>query len=262
MQPQPLVSIILPTYNREKFLPRAINSVVNQTYQNWELIIVDDRSTDNTEALVREYMKQDQRMRYIKNTHKKGCGGSRNQGIEVAKGEYIAFLDDDDEWKEYHLKDIVEEFGKNEDVDWIYADIERVKDGEVVTKSSIKQLWKGRSKFITTKRGSLIILSKKNLLTNILKNEIIVAFQVPIIRKKVFDEMRFDESFFVVEDRLALLEAIAKGFTIAYIDKVHLRYTIHKDSLSRADSNRPLDKQIAVYRDLEKLFKLIPQKYI
>ena len=116
MGTNPGVSIIIPTYNRGNLLQGAISSILNQTYKNWELIIVDDRSTDNTKELVRNYMKKDKRIKYVVNEHKKGPGGARNQGIEIAKGEYIAFLDSDDEWFKHHLKDSVKVL-ENEPVD-------------------------------------------------------------------------------------------------------------------------------------------------
>ena len=94
--PRPQISVIIPTYNRAYLIPRAIRSILNQTYSNFEVIIVDDASKDNTEIAVKEF--QDHRIRYIR--HSKNLGGSaaRNTGIHEANGEYIAFLDDDDEY--------------------------------------------------------------------------------------------------------------------------------------------------------------------
>jgi len=93
----PKVSIIIPTYNRTDLLPRAIQSVINQTYKDWELLIIDDGSTDNTKEIVEEFVKKDPRIRYFYKENG-GQGSARNLGIKNAKGEYIAFLDSDDEW--------------------------------------------------------------------------------------------------------------------------------------------------------------------
>ncbi|MBJ8051876.1 glycosyltransferase family 2 protein [Bacillus cereus] len=91
-----LVSIVIPTYNRSELIKRTINSVLAQTYTNFELIIVDDASTDNTEDIVNEY--HDDRIKFIKlNGNSKGTK-PRNVGIKESKGEYIALLDSDDEW--------------------------------------------------------------------------------------------------------------------------------------------------------------------
>ncbi len=92
----PKVSVIIPTYNRASYLKEAVQSVLDQTYRNFELIIVDDGSTDNTEEVVASFT--DDRIRYIKKNNEGHAGKTRNVGLENARGEYIAFLDDDDVW--------------------------------------------------------------------------------------------------------------------------------------------------------------------
>jgi glycosyltransferase involved in cell wall biosynthesis len=94
--PNPQISIIVPTYNRDDFLPKAIQSILNQTYQDWEAIIVDDGSTDKTEEIVKGYKKS--RIRYIAHKSNLGISTARNTGIKNSKGKYIALLDSDDEW--------------------------------------------------------------------------------------------------------------------------------------------------------------------
>ena len=91
-----LVSIIMPSYNTAKFISETIDSVLAQTYTNWELIIVDDCSKDDTDAAVAKY--QDQRIRYLKNEKNSGAAVSRNRALREAKGRWIAFLDSDDLW--------------------------------------------------------------------------------------------------------------------------------------------------------------------
>lgn len=91
-----LVSIITPVYNCDKFIAETINSVIAQTYINWELIIVDDCSTDDTENVVRSF--QDQRIHYYQNVVNSGAAVSRNRALREAKGRWIAFLDSDDLW--------------------------------------------------------------------------------------------------------------------------------------------------------------------
>ena len=104
----PTVSVIIPTYNRARLVGRAIQSVLNQTYQNFELIVIDDGSTDNTEEVVKGF--RDERLHYIRLSE--GSGGSavpRNTGLKTARGEYIAILDDDDSWlDEAKVKEQVE----------------------------------------------------------------------------------------------------------------------------------------------------------
>lgn len=93
-----LVSIITPSYNTAKFIGETIRSVQAQTYPGWEMIIVDDCSTDNTDEVVAEYQKADNRIRYFKNEKNVGAAVSRNKALREAKGRWIAFLDSDDLW--------------------------------------------------------------------------------------------------------------------------------------------------------------------
>lgn len=99
----PFFTIIIPTYNREIFLEKAINSIVNQTYYNWELIIIDDGSTDKTKELVYKFQIKDSRIIYIYQKNQERSA-ARNNGIKNSKGKYICFLDSDDEFKPNHLQ--------------------------------------------------------------------------------------------------------------------------------------------------------------
>lgn len=91
-----LVSIIMPAYNAEKYISNSINSIIQQTYKNWELIIVDDCSTDKTTKVILNY--KDERIYLLKNIKNSGAAISRNRALREAKGKWIAFLDSDDIW--------------------------------------------------------------------------------------------------------------------------------------------------------------------
>lgn len=93
-----LVSIIMPVFNSSKFIGTAISSVLEQTYQHWELIICDDGSSDNSIVIAREHAVRDSRISVIQNGYEKGAPGARNSCLDVAEGRYIAFLDADDLW--------------------------------------------------------------------------------------------------------------------------------------------------------------------
>ena len=97
MKDNGLVSVIMPSYNTAKYIGESIESVINQTYPNWELIIVDDCSTDDTEDVVRGYL-TDSRIRFLKNEKNSGAAISRNYALREAKGKWVAFLDSDDVW--------------------------------------------------------------------------------------------------------------------------------------------------------------------
>lgn len=93
---QPLISVVIPTYNRAQLIIETINSVLNQTYKNLEIIVIDDGSTDETEKIIKNI--KDSRIRYLKHQQNLGGAKARNTGIEAATGEYICFLDSDDIW--------------------------------------------------------------------------------------------------------------------------------------------------------------------
>ena len=96
---KPLVSIITPCYNAEMYIEETIQSVLVQIYKNWEMIIVDDISTDRTFDIIKNYMKVDNRIRCFQLKQKGGASIARNKGIKESKGKYVAFLDADDLWK-------------------------------------------------------------------------------------------------------------------------------------------------------------------
>lgn len=106
-----VVSVVIPTFNRAKFITRALNSVLEQTYQHLEVIIVDDCSTDNTKEVVDGI--SDRRIQYLEHTETKGGASARNTGIKAAKGEFIAFLDSDDIWDHKKIESQVNFFRQN-----------------------------------------------------------------------------------------------------------------------------------------------------
>ena len=106
-----LISIIVPVYNTELYLEETIQSVLRQTYQNWELLMVDDGSTDDSASICKAFTKQDPRIHYLYKTNG-GQASARNLGIKKSKGDWLAFLDSDDLWTEEKLSSQIEEVKK------------------------------------------------------------------------------------------------------------------------------------------------------
>ena len=110
------VSILMTTYNRAEFLPKAIDSIIFQTFKDWEFVIVDDCSTDNTQEIIKEYMKLGLPIKYVRNEENIGVIKSRNLALSLCSGEYITVLDSDDEWIDKEkLQKQVEFLDKNSD---------------------------------------------------------------------------------------------------------------------------------------------------
>ena len=130
-----LVSIIMPSYNTGRFIKETIESVLDQSYPAWELIIVDDCSTDNTDEVVNQYL-VDERIRYIKNDTNSGAAVSRNRALREAKGKWIAFLDSDDLWEADKLqKQIL--FMKDNDYHFSYTNYVEIDEESKVNGKSV-----------------------------------------------------------------------------------------------------------------------------
>lgn len=140
-----LVSIIMPSYNTADFISETIDSVLNQSYKNWELIIVDDCSTDNTDEIIKKYL-SDQRIRYLKNEKNSGAAVSRNYALREAKGKWIAFLDSDDLWLPEKLE-LQVNFMKYHNYNFSYTSYEEVDENG----NSLNRLVTGPKKI--TKQG-------------------------------------------------------------------------------------------------------------
>lgn len=165
------VSIVIPTYNRADTIKRAIDSVLAQSYEEFELIVVDDGSTDDTCQIVNEY--QDTRVRYIKTEKKHGANYARNIGIQNAVGEYIAFQDSDDFWHRDKLGKQMEIFRLQDDVDIVFSRfVRRLLDGseEVIPNKNFTQKMLGRD------------------IAHILSRENVASTQTMIVRKKCFEQ--------------------------------------------------------------------------
>lgn len=128
----PRVSVIMPTWNRGHLVEKAINSIINQTFRDWELIVIDDGSSDNTQAVIVKFRSADQRIRYYRNDHY-GYAYSINVGCHFATGEFIAFQDDDDISYPERLETEVRELDENPDVELVYGLVRWVdKTGSVI----------------------------------------------------------------------------------------------------------------------------------
>lgn len=132
---KPKVSIVVPVYNSEKWLPECVNSLRNQTLKDIEIIFVDDGSTDNCGKILDEYAKQDPRIKVI---HQENCGipGARNSGLEIATGEYVTFVDSDD-YLELNAYEVAYNYAEKDDVDVLRFDHRNFKDGRDTNKNKI-----------------------------------------------------------------------------------------------------------------------------
>lgn len=152
-----LVSIVMPTFNMQELISESINSILSQTYENWELIIVDDSSTDSTGEVVQTYVDSDARITSIRTTKNTNLPGSaRNIGIALAKGEFIAFLDHDDIWRQIKLERQLSVFSLDKSVDLVHSHLMSVGSSKFSSLRTMSNPFRRRA----TKNS----LSKRNMI--------------------------------------------------------------------------------------------------
>ncbi|HZL89038.1 MAG TPA: glycosyltransferase family 2 protein [Pirellulaceae bacterium] len=234
----PSVSIILPTYNRAKFLPQAFDSIRAQEWTDWELIVVDDGSTDDTRALVHN-QSQDvtQPVRYVYQ-HNQGPAEARNRGLALASGKYVAFFDSDDVWLPHHLATLADALDANQELDWVFAGGRRIdlKTGHVVIDNTIYSE-KPRPRFLrlkTTRVGALRIINDPAIRRCGFRGSGFGGMQCTMARREVFSRLRFEPVAFF-EDRIILMRAVAAGVRFGYFDTVTVLVYTHDENVSFAN---------------------------
>jgi len=215
MNKNPTVSVIIPTYNRAHLIGRAIQSVLNQTYQDFELIVVDDGSTDNTEDVIRQFQEKDKRIRYIKHDKNKGGSAARNTGIKNSKGKYIAFQDSDDEWFPNKLEKQMKIFKKESpNLGIVYTGFYRIKDSE--------------KKYIPSHE---IVKKEGRIYEELLKGNFITTQSI-LVRKECFKKVGiFDENLPRLQD-WELVMRLSKYYDFKCIDEPLLISYYTTDSIS------------------------------
>ena len=204
-----LVSIVTPMYNSAKFIETTITSVINQTYKNWELIIVDDCSTDKSLCIVKQFAEKDARIRMIEQVNNQGAGVARNVGIENTKGELVAFLDADDYWDARKLEIQVNLICENH---W---------KGSFSWYKNVDEEGNGNTSFVVPKKINYNRLRFNNyILTSslVVRRELIKDIRFPLMRKR--------------QDWIFFLELLKKTDYLHCVDKQLVFYRKSSNSLS------------------------------
>ncbi len=228
---QPIVSVVIPTYNREELLPAAVESVKAQTLESWELLIVDDHSSDNTRACVERWATADPRVRSLINQRTKGPAGARNTGIDAARGKYVAFLDSDDEWLPHHLQRMVgylEKFPNRIDIMTANAVRRRRDTGEVYGSRELREP-------PTFEMLDEAMLFDREAVFDLSLERSIMTTQTLVLRRQLLDEVRFPEDLPPgPEDMFFQYELAFRKPGIAFLNDVHVIYWAHGDNLTLA----------------------------
>ncbi|GHE39740.1 glycosyltransferase family 2 protein [Sphingobacterium griseoflavum] len=238
--PAPLISIVVPCYNQSQYLDECLNSVLNQTYESWECIIVNDGSPDNTEDIAKLWLAKDARFSYIEKENG-GLSSARNAGLESAKGNWIQFLDCDDILETNKLK--TNSSYLKDGVDVIVSGYRYFESDEGPDKQRIY----GRDMFLP----EVCINSDDNVdLKFLFKNKNPFVISAPLYSKDVFKRVgKFNENLKSLEDwefniRCALDNCTFQHVGYGFKDKVLIR--LHNNSMMRSKSNMEHNHKILV----------------
>lgn len=224
---QPLVSIIIPTYNRAHLIGETLDSVLNQTYQQWECIVVDDGSTDDTETLLQTYIDKDSRFQYHKrpDTHLPGGNGARNYGFEVSKGAYVQWFDSDDVMFKNMLEDKIQQAIRHQ------ADI-------VVAKHTVK----GQKALKKEELQPKVFNSAEFYIDYILGKYPMITNDV-LIKREVVKEHRFDENLHKAQEFEFFARLFQQKLTYCFIKEDLVWYRPSADSISNRNGKHWIKKQ-------------------
>ena len=208
----PLVSIIMNCHNGEKFLRQSIQSVLHQSYKNWELIFWDNFSEDDSKKIIAKF--SDKRIKYFKSTKFNRLYKSRNLAIQNAKGEFISFLDTDDLWQKDKLEKQMNFFSKNEDFEIVYSNYYIYDESK-------------KKKFIKFKK----ILPSGIIFKQLLRNYTVGIVTI-CLRRSIFKDSSFKDKFDIIGD-FDLFLKLSEDKKIGYMHDVLAVYRLHKSNLSK-----------------------------
>lgn len=226
-----LVSIITPLYNCEDLLEETLKCVLNQTYKNWEMLLVDDCSTDNSAKIAKEYEKKDKRFKYIKLKENSGAAIARNTALENSKGRFIAYLDSDDTWKLEKLEKQVN-FMLQNNYGFTCTDYEKIDENNKSLKTiKIPE----RVNYNLYLRNTIIQTVGVMVDTEITGKEVLV---MPNIRRR--------------QDAATWCQILKAGYDCYEVPEVLSNYRVVKNSLS-SNKFKAVKGTWTLYRDIEKL---------
>lgn len=240
-----LVSIIMPVYNRNSVINRAITSIKNQTYKNWELIVIDDFSTDNTFEVISNLAKENKKISVYRNEKSKGISGARNTGLCKIKGSFIAFLDSDDEWMPYHLYESMKTINE-EKVPFCFS-IWSVKNnkGKIRKRfeTSVDQAkyFESISKIPHKKNKKIYIFDKNFYEYTLINNFVIYHINSLVVSKQLVMQIGFfDEKLHASEDSDFIFRLLRNN-SFAFIDNVHFYYYQGEDNIYNFIDRKSID---------------------
>ncbi|MCX7097482.1 MAG: glycosyltransferase family A protein [Methylococcales bacterium] len=229
----PAISIIVPVFNLEDYVSHALDSILAQeNCPNFEVLVIDDHSTDNTLAIITAYSERDSRIKILTNQRKKGVAGARNTGFDNARGEWIAFLDGDDVWESYNLASLTEALNQYPDVNIIISDFYEIgRLGRKEIFSEYDPVW---NKYFNIANKSGELLRIDNPVKIFLEDEVLIRTGACLIRYELVKQVGYcDEELEAGVDLSWFLKLSVQVNYIVYVPKPLMTYVYRPGSLSR-----------------------------
>lgn len=246
-----LVSIVVPVYNAEKYLEQCLNSIQNQTYKNFEVILVNDGSMDHSETICKEFVEVDTRFRYFLKVNG-GASSARNFGLDHVRGDFITFIDADDWVDENHLEVLINNIKENNS-DMAVSSIKKfdnVSNFEFRVYSNQEKYLLNYNKL--NREEFLVILPKLIHASNSYKIAVSKLF-----KKELVTDVRFDESIVYGEDLDFFFKIYNNINSISYVDEVTYVYRLHDESTSSKFNQQYAEQELLIYKKMyEKIEEL------
>ena len=227
------VSIIVPVYNLAHEVTHALDSILaQQDAPDFEVLVIDDHSTDNSFSVVSEYAKKDSRIKVMTNTRGKGVAGARNTGFENAQGQWITFLDSDDSWEVNNLSTFIKAIAKNPSTDIFTADrYETIKPGQVERLTDFEPIWQ---KYFSAANASGEYLRVDNPAQVFFDEGVLMRTGSGLIRKSLIEKVGYcDETLKAAVDMSWFFKLATQVDHIVYVPTPVMNYQHRSDSLTR-----------------------------
>ena len=239
-----LISIVIPVYNAEKYLEQCLNSIKNQTYKNFEVILVNDGSDDNSENICKSFSEEDARFKYFTKSNG-GASSARNFGLDNVTGDYITFIDADDWVDENHLEVLINNI-KDNNSDMAISSIKKFD----MSNNFHFRMYSNQEKYLLnfgkmSKDELLVKLPKLILASNSYKIAVSKLF-----KKELVTDVRFDESIVYGEDLEFFFKIYNNINSISYIDEVTYVYRLHDERSSSKFGQLHMEQELAIYKKM------------
>jgi len=230
----PTVSIVVPTYNRQTLLPRALDSILAQTFDDWEIVLVDDGSTDATAEVAARYSNQLRDRLVLVQQPNRGSSAARNRGIETSRGRYVAFLDSDDEFLPRKLERQLDLFRRSPDLGLVYGDYAFVDAAGVRHESAFAEHWLLAHQVPHERIAPGLCVCTGELFDMLIRGYFISTIVGMVRRDALGDAIRFPEHCTYAEEWLFYLKVV-KAWPAGFVDEPLCLHHHVPGSLARSD---------------------------